>query len=160
MKHRIPIAAVLFSATVACMAADDTANVEADVEAIRAVIAQELAAVATMDVDGFTAIWTDDVMMVPPNEPAVSGEAAMEWAQGFTSMFSGGEASYSDEEIIVSGDVAIHTYAMDMTLNPVGGGDPMVEQGRGIHIFRRGADGTWKLSHDIWNGNAPPPPGM
>lgn len=159
MSRRLP-AALLFSVAVACAPADNAANVEADVEAIRGLIAQELTSVSNMDMDGFTAIWADDVMIVPPNEPAVSGEAARQWAQGFASAFSDGEASYSDEEIVVSGDWASHTYALSMTLNPVGGGDPMVEEGRGIHIFRRGADGAWKLAHDIWNGNAPPPPGM
>jgi uncharacterized protein (TIGR02246 family) len=160
MNHRLPVVAVLLSIAVACAPADNAANTEADVEAIRAVIAQELAAVRNMDMDSFTAIWTDDVMIVPPNEPAVSGDAAFQWAQGFASAFSGGEAAYSDEEIVVAGDWAYHSYAMDMTLTPAGGGDPMVEQGRGIHIFRRGADGSWKLAHDVWNGNAPPPPGM
>ena len=156
MYRRLPVVAALLTAAVACTAADDTANVEADVEAIRGLIAQELAAINALDVDGFTAIWADDIMAMPPNEPAVSGEAAVEWLNGFVETFSAAQGAYHDEEIIVSGDWAMHTYGLELTVTPRGGGDAETERGRGIHIFRRGADGSWKMSHDIWNTEAPP----
>lgn len=159
MKRRVSVIAALLTAAAACTATD-MADTEADVDAIRAVIAQRLESIATMDMDMFTATWADDVMVVPPNEPAVAGEAAIEWAMGFAARFASAEASYSDEEIVVSGDWAIHTYASNMSFAPVGGGDPMVSESRGIHVFRRQADGSWKIVHDLWNGNAPPPPGM
>jgi ketosteroid isomerase-like protein len=33
----------------------------------------------------------------------------------------------------------------------------MPEALKGIHIYRRQADGSWKITHDAWNFDAPPP---
>ncbi len=154
MDRRSPLVAALLTAAIACTA-DNTADVEADVEAVRGLIAQKVGAVTTLDVDAFTAVWADDILIAAPGEPAVSGEAAAEWAQAFFATFSAIEGGYTEEEIVVSGDWAIHTYGLELSLTPAEGGESMTERGRGIHIFRRGADGSWKMVHDIWNFEAP-----
>ena len=45
----------------------------------------------------------------------------------------------------------------DATFTPKDGSDPVVEQLKGIHIYQRQADGTWKIARDIWNTDAPTP---
>ncbi|MCZ6915402.1 MAG: DUF4440 domain-containing protein [Gemmatimonadetes bacterium] len=154
MDRRFPLIAALLTAAIACTTTDG-ANTAADVEALRSLIAQEVEALTTLDADALTAVWADDILIAPPNEPAVSGEAAVEWAQAFTVLFSAIEGGYMDEEIVVSGDWAIHTYGLEMSLTLADGGDSTTERGRGIHIFRREADGSWKMVHDIWNFEAP-----
>ncbi|MCH7490100.1 MAG: hypothetical protein IID05_05335 [Gemmatimonadetes bacterium] len=44
-----------------------------------------------------------------------------------------------------------------MTLTAVGGGDPMLDVGKGFHVYRRQRDGSWKIAQDIWNSDNPPP---
>jgi len=34
-------------------------------------------------------------------------------------------------------------------------GQPVTEQGRDFHVWRRQADGAWKVVIDIWNSDQP-----
>jgi ketosteroid isomerase-like protein len=34
----------------------------------------------------------------------------------------------------------------------------MTEQLKGVHVMRKGADGSWKIAVDVWNTDAPTPP--
>jgi ketosteroid isomerase-like protein len=56
--------------------------------------------------------------------------------------------------LLISGDLAVYPYYAVMIVTPRGGSAPMTEDAKGIHVFQRDADGSWKLSHDIWNANA------
>ncbi|MFI5311976.1 MAG: hypothetical protein ACHQQ3_12125 [Gemmatimonadales bacterium] len=50
-------------------------------------------------------------------------------------------------------------YAGELTLTPKAkGGKPMTQVIKGIHIFKRQADGKWLISQDVWNSDAPAPP--
>jgi ketosteroid isomerase-like protein len=65
---------------------------------------------------------------------------------------------YTSSEVTVSGDWAVDRYAGTLTATPKGGGAPMQEQIKGVHIMRRDTDGTWRIAQDIWNTDAAPPP--
>jgi ketosteroid isomerase-like protein len=130
----------------------------ADIEAVRAVVAMEVAAATAANPD-FSYV-TDDVVVMPPGQPAVVGlDAMMAWFQEFTSQMTIVSIDYTVSEVTVAGNWAFEHYAGTMTVEPVGGGDQMTEVVKGIHIFRRQIDGAWKMSHDVWNSDAPPPAG-
>lgn len=130
---------------------------EADVAAISAVSAAEIAAIVAGDMDALAALLADDAVYMPPMEPAVSGKAAIRsWTEAFLAEASV-DGGYPSSEIDVVGDWAIERYTLDVTMTPVAGGEPTPEMGKGIHIYRRGADGSWKLTYDIWNWDNPPP---
>ena len=149
------VAACLFAS---CAQPSETSS-EEDVAAIRAVLAEEVRAANAGDVAGFVAIFADNITVVPPNEPAVKGRAAVgEWAQAFMDAANIDIAGYRDDEIVVAGDVGLHYYSFEWTVTPKAEGDAVTEQGSGIHVFHRQADGSWKMGYDIWNGDAPLPP--
>jgi uncharacterized protein (TIGR02246 family) len=151
----VVVAACLFAS---CAQPSETSS-EEDVAAIRAVIAEEVRAANAGDVEGFVAIFANNITVVPPNEPAVQGPAAVrEWTQAFMETVSVEMAGYRDDEILVVGDVGLHYYSFEWTLTPKTEGEAFTEQGSGIHVFHRQADGSWKMSYDIWNGDAPLPP--
>ena len=55
------------------------------------------------------------------------------------------------------GDVAIERYSGLFTVTPKAGGDAVAENIKGIHVYRRQADGSWKMTHDVWNSDDPLP---
>ena len=155
MKHRLSALALFPLIAVACAPA---ADVEADRAAIEAVREAEGAAFGAGNVDAVMDVFTDDIVFMSPNEPLVSGrDAVREWANGFTSMFTVTIHSYETDEIEVAGDMAYERYTAHWTITPKDGGDAVEEILKGIHIFRRQADGSWKIAQDIWNSDEPLP---
>ena len=66
--------------------------------------------------------------------------------------------TYTTDNFIGSGDLAVEPYAGTATFTPKAGGESMQEAVKGLHIYRRQADGSWKMTHDVWNTDASPPP--
>ena len=131
-------------------------DMEADVAAVNAVREQEVAAIASGEAN--TAYLAGDAVLMPPNEPGVSGIDAIDvWFRDLLAQFTSTSLTYTSSEITVSGDWAIEHYAGTFTVTPVGGGDSVEEVLKGIHVYRREADGSWKMVYDVWNSDAPLP---
>ncbi len=139
-----------------CAQAEEYADTaEADREAIDQVRAQEVAAINSGDLT-FTYV-TEDFVAMPPNEPAVMGpEGLRAWMEGFMSQFTA-SLSYPSTDVVISGDIAVEHFNAILTITPVGGGDPVDEMLKGIHVYQRQADGSWKMTHDVWNVDSAPP---
>jgi uncharacterized protein (TIGR02246 family) len=133
-------------------------NTEADVAAINAVRDREITLVVAGNIDSLVALYTPDVAMMPPNEPAVNGQDALRtWTEAMVSQATV-SGRYTSSEVTVSGDWAVDRYAGVLTATPKAGGAPMEEQIKGVHIMKRGTDGVWRIAQDVWNTDAPPPP--
>lgn len=110
------------------------------------------------DAEGIVAIYTSDAVLMPPNMPAQEGSAAIRtWMSDFFTQFTIDEFQLRTEEIEVAGDWAYRRGAFEMTTTPTAGGDPVQDAGKFIEIWQRQADGSWKMSHDMWNTDTPPP---
>ncbi len=143
---------------VGCARRATQANTEADVAAINAVRDREITLVVAGNVDSLVALYTPDVAMMPPNEPAVNGQDALrKWTKTMVSQATV-SGRYTSSQVTVSGDWAVDRYTGVLTVTPKAGGGPTEEQIKGVHIMQRGADGTWRIAQDVWNSDAPPPP--
>ena len=103
--------------------------------------------------DGFLASVTKDMVIMPPDEPPLSGhENIRAWLEGFFAAYST-ELVYTGSEVTVCGDTAFEAYAFRWTLTPVDGmeGKTIHQAGKGVYVFRRQTDGSWKVARDIWN---------
>lgn len=128
-----------------------------DVSAVRRVGEGYLAAIRSGDVNAMMAQWADDPTVLPPNAPGVRGqEEVRAWAEAFQKRIRVTEARCTESEVAIGGDLATERLAFTMTLAPAAGGAPMILTGKGVHVYRRQADGSWKLSLDIWNADNPP----
>ncbi|HEX9631399.1 MAG TPA: nuclear transport factor 2 family protein [Gemmatimonadales bacterium] len=143
--------------TLACApAAEMPEDTTADVAAIEAVRAQEVAAITSGDTS--LAYLTDDAVVMPPGAPQVAGKAALRnWMREFMAAVTIQAATYDQSTITVAGDWAIEHYTGTVTMMPASGGAAMTESMKGIHVYRRGADGTWKMAMDVWNTDSAPP---
>jgi len=131
---------------------------EADKTAIRDVADAITAAEARGDFDAFMSFHTDDVLIMPPDQPVVVGKEAFRSSlRPFFEQFTLEETlSYSD--LRVAGDWAVGTYTYAFTTTPKTGGGPSREVGKGVMLFRRMGDGSWKVSQAVWNRDDAPLP--
>ena len=131
-------------------AGDDADRVE-----IRRNTAELLAAVNASDYGRLLAVWADDGVLMPPNHPAIQGRAALE--SYFRVRFSGTRFRFSFRfsDIHLAGDVACERLAYDTSAWPAAGGQVVEDTGKGLHVYRRRPDGSWKLALDIWNSDRP-----
>ncbi len=136
-----------------------TYDVEADRAAIEAIRAAEQAAAESESTQGFLDMMDAGGMAVmQPDGPVVMGEADIrDWLDGFMEAFSISFQSYQTDDVVVSGDLAVERYSGVWTLTPKAGGDPVTETVKGLHVYRRQADGSWRMTHDVWNSSDPPP---
>jgi uncharacterized protein (TIGR02246 family) len=155
-RHPRTLAAALWGA-VACSPATPSIDTAADTRAINAVRDREIAAFSAGAVDSHLVVLTGDAVLMPPNEPAVAGtDAIRTWAQNVATQFAV-SGQYTDSQIRVMGDWAIERYTGLLTVTPKAGGPAVEERLKGIHVYQRQSDGSWRIAQDIWNTDAPPP---
>lgn len=132
-------------------AADPTASAEIGHEAHSAYVD----AINSNDVDAVLARMTDDVVFLPPNGPRLVGKGTIRpWIEGYVAAFS----THWDKtslEFEVAGDWAYELYSYASTDTPRDGGPVVRDTGKGIIIYRREADGAWRVSRDAWNSDLP-----
>ncbi len=102
------------------------------------------------DWDAFLELHTDDVVFMPPDEPAVIGKAAV---AGFMEAYPI-MTQFSSSIEIADGraDHAAARGSFDMTVETEDGETRMV--GKWLGTFRK-EGGRWRIATDCWNLNAP-----
>ena len=129
----------------------------ADERAVRMADSSLAAAVEAKDVDRTASFYADDAVQLPVAEPLVSGRAAIrdEWAKvyGIPGMTNKSRL----ESVEVSGGSLAYTRGTYESTMLAPDGKPATERGKWITVWRRQADGTWRVAADIYNTDAPPP---
>jgi uncharacterized protein (TIGR02246 family) len=101
-------------------------------------------------------LYTTDAVFMPPNQAAVKGRTNIEaW---FQKEMAGGAATLklSPFESRISGDLAFEAGTYTLAIKPKTG-QPMTDTGKYIVVLKKeGPD--WKISHDVFNSDLPPPP--
>lgn len=131
----------------------------ADEASLRAAQERELATLASGNVDSMLTNYTDDVVMMPPGEAAVTGTAGVRaWVEAMAKQMTM-TGRYDSADVTVSGDLAVVRYTGELTITPTAkGAKPMTEKIKGLHVFRRQPDGGWKIAQDVWNVDPAPTP--
>ncbi len=147
------VAALLLTSVLLVTSCTQTHNEEADRAAIAKLHADEMAAFSSGDIAAFENIFTDDIVAMPPNEPALNGLAALRtWAETLYSAYEV-QGEYTSSDLTLAGDWAFERLDLTLTISPITGGGAMAESGKCIHVYKRQADGSWKIAQDIWNMN-------
>jgi ketosteroid isomerase-like protein len=107
------------------------------------------------DVAGLVKMYyTDTAHVLPPNMPALDGQAAI--VQGYTAMGQFKTFKFGPLSIEGQGSTAYVESTWEGTFVPPGGGEPITETGKGLEVMQKQADGSWKSTRDMWNAAAPP----
>jgi len=103
------------------------------------------------DAEALAAMYAEDAVMLPPNEPAIFGRDAIR--AGFSETFASRDLKADIEalEIVVDGDLAYVAGRYRMWT----GDGTLVDRGKFLEIWRA-VDGQWMIHRDIHNSSLPP----
>ena len=133
------------------------ADVEADIEAIKALLAHNSSGINSGDLEGWINQFTEDAIFMPPNSAVLKGkEAVREFARPWYEHLDM-EFDLTIDEIEVHGNWAFARWSYSGRYTPKAGGETIQDNGKEIWILKRQSDGSWKCSHIIWNSNDPLP---
>ena len=158
--QRFGLAAMPLAVLLACQpaAAPPSGLTDADRAAIQKVADDAVAIMnaASPDLDAYTrAYYAPDAVVLPPNEPAVTGEAAIAaMLKSFPPI-----SNFRFDLVHVEGtsDMAWVQGTYSMTMTPEGSA-PVNDSGKYIEIWKKQADGSWRVARDIFNSDLPPSP--
>jgi len=117
-----------------------------DEAAVAAAMDSYVAAVRSSDAKKIVAWWTDDAIFINKNQPTVVGRPTME-AQltGALSTMRIAKVTLDRVDLSVSGDLAYVIGTFDEVIQPATG-NPVSSTGRVVYLWRRQADGSWKIA--------------
>jgi ketosteroid isomerase-like protein len=124
-----------------------------DRAAITRTSAELLAAVNASDADRCSAVWAANGVLMPPHHPSVLGHQAI--VQYFRTLFSRStfRFTFTSSHVHLAGETALERVTYTAIIWPGDDAPPIEDVGKGLHVYGRQPDGTWKLTHDIWNSD-------
>ena len=150
------LAVVLFLTACGQQAPPDTRA--ADAATIKDLDSQWSKKAAANDVEGTMSFYTDDASMLPPNAPIAIGSQAIRsmWA---TFLVPGNSVSWeaSKVEVARSSDLAYSTGVYHEIMKDAQGKSAS-DNGKYLEVWKKQADGKWKVVADMYNSDLPSAP--
>ena len=112
-------------------------------------------AATSADVPTLNSFYSDDAIVMPPNAKAMRGRAEVD--KGNADMVTAMKVTalkLATSDLVTSGDVAIETGTYDQTLQPKTG-KAIHDVGKYVAIWKKQADGSWKITRLIYNSDLP-----
>lgn len=126
-------------------------------QAIEAANARFVEAVKRGDTtDAVVANYADDAIVMAPGTEAWRGRDAVR--RGFAGMTTAApvrEMSLKVDDVMVGGDLAVESGTYEMTMQPRTGAE-VKDKGKYLVVWKRQADGSWKIVRDVFNSDTPP----
>ena len=125
-----------------------SADAAADAAAIRDLIERWHRLTAAGDVDAVAALMTADALFLGAGQPPMSGRDA--FRKGLKRLLETHriESTADIREVEVRQDLGYARAELVVRVVPKAGGAPVTRRGSALSIFRRGADGAWRLVRD------------
>jgi ketosteroid isomerase-like protein len=109
---------------------------------------------------GYFSYLLDEAVFLPPNEPAWKGKEAIRNMMNAMFGMPGFKAHWqpTQAEAAGSGDLGYSIGAYEISVNDPTGA-PMTEQGKYLVVWKKQADGKWKVAAESFNSDMPVEPG-
>ncbi len=129
-----------------------TANAESPRDEIEAALVTFADAFNKGDHAGVAAHYTEDAAVLPPDAARVDGRANIQafWKGAIDAGLS--DLKLKAVQVEGSGDLAFEVGEVSYS-SPDKTGGRAAATGKYIVIWKRGADGVWRLYRDLWNSN-------
>jgi ketosteroid isomerase-like protein len=113
------------------------------------------------DIDGFIQPYAQDVWVFPPNAQPFQGPAAAH--EFFTRDYMEGgtrNLELRTTGLDRDGSLAYETGTYSVSYPAPGGGPGAMsrDHGKYVQVWKRDANGAWRVHLAIWSSNLPPPP--
>jgi len=131
----------------------------ADEAAVRKADTDWSTAAQSKQVDGWVAFYTDDTVMLPPNDKLTSGKDDIRKAVTGLLTMPGLSLHWQPTRVEVarSGDLAYSYGAYELTYNHAKG-KPINDRGKYTEVWKKQSDGAWKCVLDMWSSDLPAAP--
>jgi len=129
---------------------------EDDIGALNALRTAYIEAVLAGDCDAANALYAENAVVLPQDQPTVEGRAAIK------ATCEADEATFQNFtltplEVDGYGDLAFDRGTWSETIVTEDMEEPLMLSGKYLTILRKQADGSWLVTVDIWNSDAPLP---
>ena len=155
----VAVAAVLFAVGCSSAPAPERDTRAADAAMILKTDAAWAKAAQSKKVDDWMAFYTDDAVILPPNEPTASTKESVRKLIG--EMFAMPNVVITwgptNVEVAKSGDIGYVYGTYQMTWDDAAG-KPAADHGKTLEIWKKQADGNWKCVVDSWSSDLPAAP--
>lgn len=123
-------------------------------EAVNSIFATYSNSIIKADGSRWIALWDEEGVQLPPDVPMRIGKSAIAAAElpGFQPGVVE-DFQIHTQEVKTSGDLAFARGTYTVQLSPAAGG--ALVDGKFLTIFRKQADGSWKIFRDCFNSNVP-----
>ena len=129
---------------------------EGDLRKIDEITQTAVNAALARDFATWAALFLDDGIVSPPNEPAVKGRAAIRtWLEKFPPIT---EFKLNNEKVEGREDFAFVLGTYTMTITPPGAPGPVKDSGKFVTVVRKQGDGRWLCLVDMFSSDLPLPP--
>jgi ketosteroid isomerase-like protein len=128
----------------------------ADEKKIRELEAAFSAAAGTKDIDKVLSYYGEYAVMFVPNAPSATTKVTIRnaWKEMLTPPGASTSWKATKVEVAKSGDLAYTSGPYQDTRNDANG-KPIKDFGNYLTVWKKQADGTWKVVADIWNSELP-----
>ena len=101
-------------------------------------------------------LFADDAIIMPPNDTTLFGKEEIKaWWEEYYEYFRIASTVEIDRDITYAGDQAFERTTFSATIIPKSRGPRIQDEIRMLMVWRRGPDGAWKISHQMWNSIKP-----
>ena len=109
---------------------------------------------STDSIEKTLSYWADDAIVMSPGQSRLNGKKAIREMVEGGSKIPGFKISWEPLSVSVStsGDMAYLIEQNQITMND-SLGKPITEYNKGVTVWRKEADGSWKNVVDIWNAD-------
>jgi ketosteroid isomerase-like protein len=116
-----------------------------------------LDSVLSGNVSALTSLFCEDAILMPANEPSLYGRSEVqEWYEDYFQHFRIATISEIERDVaILSDGWIVERYAYMIAIAPHKGGDRIRDDGRFFHLWKREADGEWRISQAMFNSIRP-----
>jgi len=154
MKSKIGIA--LFFAIIIVGCSEPKVDTKAEGEKLMEISRQWSKSASTDSIEKTVSYWADDAIVMSPGEPQLKGKEAIRAMVQESSKIPGFKISWEplSVEVSQSGDMAYMVEQNQITVND-SLGHPITQYNKGVTVWKKQADGSWKNVVDIFNSNPP-----
>lgn len=137
---------------------------KADSKAIEELHRKDIAATKAYDVEALVALWTDDIISMPPNGQPIIGKKAnrenLEAGREQSKLVDILDYGQKWEEVTISGDFAYEWGTFRSQIATKANAVTVKAEFKVLRVLKRQADGGWRIHRSIWNEMLPSQPAI
>ena len=115
-----------------------------------------VAAMKNGDVAILVASMEEGIVFMPPADVTIVGlESVRQWYDDYFAYFSILSLEISERVVEFAGDCLVERTAVSVKLEPRKGGTSIYDDARILSVWRKQADGSWRMWQSMWNSVKP-----